>query len=212
MAMRLHELHPSLVHFPLAFYPFTLVTDTIGRLTGSRSLMNCGRIGIALTAGSAAMAGVAGLIAQEEVNLEGPAGDMLVTHRNLNIAFLALTTTMAVRRLRRTRPSLRYLLAGFAGLGAALYSAYLGGHMVYEHGVGVKPAGGIARGHSPQLRPSKAGEIARHALDDAKAGVQHAVEDVARGEIVPAITHPAPETPVPGPMEEGGGISPQART
>jgi uncharacterized membrane protein len=212
MAMRLHELHPSLVHFPLAFYPFSLATDTIGRLTGSRSLLNCGRMGIALTAGSVALAGLAGLIAQEEVNVEGPAGDMLVTHRNLNIAFLALTTAMTVRRLRRTRPSLRYLLVGFAGLGAALYSAYLGGNMVYEHGVGVKPAGGIARGHAPQLWPSRAGEVARHALGDAKAGVQHAVEAVARGEIIPAITHPAPETSVPGPMEEGGGIAPQTLT
>ena len=42
MTMRIHELHPTLVHFPLALFPVALLSDIAGRLTGHRGLMKLG--------------------------------------------------------------------------------------------------------------------------------------------------------------------------
>jgi len=44
-----------------------------------------------VSAASGLVAGVAGLIAQEEVNIAGDAMDTLIAHRNLNLAAVALT-------------------------------------------------------------------------------------------------------------------------
>lgn len=195
MPMRLQEVHPSVVHFPLTLFPVSIVADSLGRATGNRSLLDAGKWGMALTAVTAAVSGFFGLVAQEEVKLRGRAGDMLVTHRNLNVGFTALATTMALRRSTRSRPSLRYLAAGAAATGVALYSAYLGGKMVYEHGVGVAAADGIADGHGPELTSDRAGDVARHALDDARVGLKHAGEAILRGEFVPALR----ETEAAGP-------------
>lgn len=42
MAMRLHELHPSLVHFPIALLPTSIGSDLVGTLTRSRRLLELG--------------------------------------------------------------------------------------------------------------------------------------------------------------------------
>ncbi|HEX6938267.1 MAG TPA: DUF2231 domain-containing protein [Longimicrobiales bacterium] len=188
MTMRLQEVHPSLVHYPIAFLPLAIGADAVGKLTGSKTLLATGKLGIALTAVTGALAGVAGLIAQEEVELRTPrADDMLVTHRTLNVAVVGIATAMAVIRARREKPTFRYLAAGIASIGAMAYSAYLGGKMVYEQGVGVEPAGGIAEGHGPELRWDRAEELTEHALEDVREGIRHAAQTVAEGKFVPTL-------------------------
>lgn len=187
MAMRLQELHPSIVHFPLTLLPLSIGADLLGRVTGSDTLSDLGRHTMPLAAVSAVTAAAAGLIAQEEVKAEGPAMDALKTHRSINIGVVAAGAALAFWRARQERASAGYLLAGILGLAAATYSAYLGGHMVYELGVGVKPADGLQQGTSPELLPSKAGRAARKAMQDLKTGVQHTVQETARGEILPAL-------------------------
>ncbi len=188
MGMRLQEVHPSLVHYPIAFLPLAIGADALGKVTGSRTLLNTGKFGMALTAVTGALAGVFGLIAQEEVKLRNErVGDMLVTHRTLNFGFVGLATALAVARARRRKPSLRYLAAGAASIGVVAYSAYLGGKMVYQHGVGVDAADGIAEGHAPELRWDRAGEVTEHAIEDARLGVRHAAQTLAQGKLVPSI-------------------------
>lgn len=188
MAMRLQELHPALVHFPITLLPLAIGSDALGAATGNKTLLTMGRYGMALAAGSAAISAVAGLAAQEAVHAEGEVHDILVTHRNLNLGLVGLTTAMAIRRMRRHRPSLGYLAAGAAGLGVMSYSAYLGGHMVYEHGVGVAAAGGVREDAAPELTPTNAGEAARVAAENVAQGAPHAVEDLTTGEVVPYLT------------------------
>lgn len=188
MAMRLQELHPSLAHYPIAFLPLAVGADTLGKVTGSRTLLQMGRWGIALTAATGAVTGIAGLIAQEEVELDDEALDMLITHRTLNIGLVGIATAMTVVRMRRNKPSLRYLLTGLAGVGTLFYSAYLGGKMVYGKGVGVEAAGGIQPGHGPELTRDRMGEVARHALDDVRQGLRTTASEYASGEFVPMLT------------------------
>ena len=189
MTLRLQEVHPSLVHFPIALFPVSIGADVVGRATGNRGLLETARHTIELAAVGAALAGVTGLVAQEEVNVEGETMDMLITHRNLNIAATLVMGALALWRSRHYRPSLGYLSLGLAGVGALTYSAYLGGSLVYKHGVGVKSAGGQFRENPPEL--GEAGEnaaFARDAAADLVHGVKHLGKETAEGKIVPSLT------------------------
>lgn len=187
MRLRLQEIHPSIVHFPVTLIPTAIVADAIGRATDSRSLMEVGRLLMPVAAASAAIAGAAGLLAQGAVRAEGRARDQLATHRNLNAGLMVLTAILAGVRARRARPGPGYLLAGFGGLAALSYSAYLGGRMVYEHGVGVKPAGGVRTDAAPEIGRDAAGEVLRKAGAAALRGARMSVHDAAEGKIAPAL-------------------------
>src|SRR5512142_836328 len=117
MPMKLQEVHPALVHFPITLLPLAIGADFLGKLTGKEGLCTAGRLGIAAAAGSGLLAGIFGLIAQEEVNVEGSAKDMLITHRDLNLGAVAVMGAMAVRRARRQKPSLPYLALGLGLIG-----------------------------------------------------------------------------------------------
>jgi uncharacterized membrane protein len=189
MTLRLQEVHPSIVHFPIALFPVSIGADVVGRATGNRGLLETARHTIELAAVGSALAGITGLVAQEEVNVEGETMDLLITHRNLNIASTLLMGALALWRSRRYRPSLGYLGLGLAGVGALTYSAYLGGSLVYKHGVGVKSAGGQHRENPPEL--GEAGQnaaFARDAAVDLVHGVKHLGKETAEGKIVPALT------------------------
>ncbi len=191
MAVRLQEVHPSLVHFPIALLPLTVAADLAGSLTRNRRLSWLGRWGMVASAASAALAGVAGLIAQEEVNVEGPSMDTLITHRNLNLAVLGLTTALAVRRQAEEKAGPAYLGAAALAVGALLYSGYLGGKVVYEYGVGVQPApgprGGVYQGGGPPLTPANAPRVLRTAAHARGNGVKHLVQEVGQGKLAPSL-------------------------
>lgn len=186
MSMRLSEIHPSLVHFPLALLPIAVGADAVGRLTRDRRLHDIGKRSIVGAAISAAVSGVFGLIAQEEVQLDEQGRRVLATHRTLNIGLLAVMTAMSLVRVRRKAPSVGYLLAGLGALTVAGVSAYLGGKLVYSHGAGVEPAHGI-RGRDPELGLTNFIDVTTQAAKDLGKGLVHAAEDVRRGDILPAL-------------------------
>lgn len=189
MTIRLQEVHPSIVHFPIALFPVSIGTDMVGRATGKRGLLETARHTIELAAVGAALSGISGLIAQEEVNVEGETMDMLITHRNLNIAATLVMGALALWRSRHYRPTLSYLGVGLAGVGALAYSAYLGGSLVYKHGVGVKRAGGQHRDNPPELgKGGRNAAFARDAAVDLVHGVKHLGQEVGEGKIVPSLT------------------------
>lgn len=194
MSMRLQEIHPALVHFPITLLPASILADTLGRVTGNESLMQVGRATMPLAAASAAIAGVFGLVAQQTVELDDETTDLLITHRNLNLGAIALTAAMAVARAGMRRPSRRYLAAGFAGMAAVSYSAYLGGHMVYEHGVGVSEAGGLKEEEAPRLLPRTAAEAVHLTKRHIREGAAVTAEEFAEGKVAPWIRRPAGES------------------
>jgi len=189
MTLRLQEVHPSLVHFPIALLPVSVGADLVGRATGNHGLLETARHTVAIAAAGAALSGLSGLVAQEEVNADGEARDVLITHRNLNITATLLLGALALWRSRRYRPSLGYLGLGLAGVGTLAYSAYLGGTLVYKHGVGVQRAGGQYREHPPELgETGRNAAFARDAAADLVHGVKHLGQETAAGRIVPSLT------------------------
>lgn len=186
MAMRLSEIHPSLVHFPIALLPVAIGADAVGKMTGNRELHSVGKIGIGLAAASAAIAGVFGFIAQEEANIDDRAKPILQTHRTLNILALVGVTTLAIRRAAVKRPGIGYLLAGLGAIATVSVSAYFGGKLVYTHGAAVEKANGIY-GPDPTLLPKNAAKAVTTAAKDLGSGVAHTARDMANGELVPAL-------------------------
>lgn len=187
MAVGLQEMHPAMVHFPIAFLPLSLGADALGRLTGDSALLEMGRRTMPLAAASAVTAAAFGLIAQEAVHAEGQAHDLLATHRTLNAGLVGVTAAMALKRMRSHRPGLGYLAVGLAALGAMGYSAYLGGRMVYAHGVGVKPAGGLNEARGPEAGLENVCEAARMAAGNLERGVRGAAREWASGDLAPVF-------------------------
>lgn len=189
MSMRIQEVHPAVVHFPIALFPTAIAADLLGRLADNQSLCDAGRRGVALAAGSAVLSAATGAIAQETVKVDGYAHDLLVAHRNLNLGFLALATGMAVYRSSSERPGGGYLALGLAGIGLVTYSAYLGGHMVYEYGVAVKAAGTVKEEQAPLLRAKEIARVGRVTVRNLWDGLRHTVEGLAQGQFVPVWTN-----------------------
>lgn len=187
MAIRLEQVHPAVVHVPIAMLPLAVGADLLGAVTDSRSLSAFGRGAIATAAVGAVAAAATGLIAGEEVNVEGPSRDTLMTHRNLNAAATVIASCMAVWRSGNDRPGTGYFAAGLAGIGVLAYTAYLGGKLVYEAGVAVAPAEGVYRPDAPTLQAGQVGEFLRDAATDLAHGVEHMAEELRQGYVVPAI-------------------------
>lgn len=198
MSIRLQEVHPGIVHFPIALLPTALTVDAVGKWTGRDSWSEAGRRLMPFAAGSAVAAAAAGLVAQSAVNLDDEAHDLLVTHRNLNAAVVILAGVLAALRMRRRSASTTYLLAGFAGVATMAYTAMLGGRMVYAHGVGVEPAGGVRYDKAPKITPAKLGQVAAIAAGNAAAAAKHSVRHLAHGDLAPTLT------------KSGSSLAPQA--
>jgi uncharacterized membrane protein len=187
MALRIHEVHPSLVHYPLVLVPVSIIADLIGRVTGRRFFNRVGGTLMPVAAASGVVAAGAGLVAQSAVQAEGRAHDLLATHRNLNAGLVVLTGLMALLRSRRDEPSLGYLAAGVAAIAAMNYTAYLGGEMVYARGVGVEPAGGVREGESPEIHASNLPQIAKVAGHHVVESLEDAARHLREGEIAPSL-------------------------
>lgn len=186
MAIRLSELHPSTVHFPLVLLPMAIGADAIGRATRSRRLCEFGQLAIVGATVSAAVAGNFGLIAQEEVRVDEEGTRVLRTHRTLNLGLLGALSALSVARSRRRWPSLGYLVAGFGAVALATFSAYLGGKLVYTHGAGVERAEGVG-GPDPELTLRGATQVMTQAAKNLGNALVHTAEDMARGELAPSL-------------------------
>jgi uncharacterized membrane protein len=138
MGMHVHELHAASIHTPLVVLPAAALVDLAASLSGDRRQAGLGRKLWWLGVGAGALAGVAGMAASQEIKADDARSeDMMWLHGAANFAILLSATGMAFWRSFR-RPSVGSAAIGLAACGAAMYTAYLGGEMVYAHGVGVR--------------------------------------------------------------------------
>lgn len=142
------NLHPLVVHFPIALLLTALVVDVLALLfpratwaeTTAAFLYPAGSI-------SALAAYLTGRQAAAIVRVPGMVHPILLDHWNLALATTVWCLTIAFVRLalavawKEPRPRwIRTLLTVAALLGITLlvYTADLGGRLVFEHGVGVR--------------------------------------------------------------------------
>lgn len=138
MDMRVHELHPTLIHAPLALLPSAVITDLAASFTGSRKLDLAGRTMWWSVAASGLVAGLAGMAASQEVKTEDThTRDMMFLHGLGNVTLVLGALGVASWRGSH-RPSFFTHLVGLGAFAFAAYTGWLGGEMVYTHGLGVK--------------------------------------------------------------------------
>ena len=137
MTTRLHHIHASVVHAPLTLIPAAALVDLQAVRTRKRGHARLGRTLWWYAVGSAAVAGVAGMAASQEVKTGTRTSQRAMwLHGSSNVGLLLGTIAMATWR-QRNRPTLRQTLLGLGGVALMGYSSWLGGVLVYEHGTGV---------------------------------------------------------------------------
>jgi uncharacterized membrane protein len=168
MGMHVHELHAASTHAPLVLLPAAALVDLAAALSGDRRQGALGRKLWWLGVGAGALAGVAGMAASQEIKAEeARSEDMMWLHGAANFTILLGATGVALWRTFR-RPSIGSAAIGLGACGLAMYTAYLGGEMVYAHGVGVRTMPWIAptgiRRSPPVLSASAPGTFLRDAV------------------------------------------------
>ncbi len=135
----LANIHPLLVHFPIAFLSLFIAIDLIGTATRKSELRKFAGSLLYLGTVFAGFTVWAGLYAAETVPHGHNVHDIMERHEHLGISIFALSMALTAWRLRRPVEGwgiynlLTVILAGVLVAGADL-----GGLMVYKYGVAVQ--------------------------------------------------------------------------
>jgi len=154
--------HPAVVHFPIALAITATVLLLAGRLRPVITLLlSCGRLLLQLSALSAVVAVALGWYAFQTVDHDEAGHLVMLSHRGWAVAstggllLLALWDTL---RQRAGKGPHAALLAGMFVLSGSLgFTGWLGGEMVYRHGVGVSSAAFVSPAveAAPEAQPEK---------------------------------------------------------
>jgi uncharacterized membrane protein len=142
-SIRNHPIHPMLVVFPIALRTAGMVFDVLGMVTGNMTFRAVAFYNIAAGIIGALAAAIPGFV--DYLTLRGRAARVGTWHAVLNVTALALFAASWVLRTRWGAgvvgiDSWVPVLLGLLGLAIVFASGWLGGALVYEHGVGVAPA------------------------------------------------------------------------
>jgi uncharacterized membrane protein len=136
------EIHPSLVHFPIALLVAAVALDLYALVGGSVSFFRYATGLLVAGALTMVVAGAAGLLAFYTVPAHTEEDHALMLwHLGLNLVGLVLWSGLAFLRWRgrAALPERSIVAVGVLVLAMTLFASYLGGDLVYRHGVGVEP-------------------------------------------------------------------------
>jgi len=132
-----------LVHFPIVFWSCALVADVVSIFLPESiaAVIAFGSLALGCITGLLAM--IAGIVDFLGVPRDSPARDVSITHlMAMCSAWLVFLVALALHGYPPTTPvPPAALIASAAGFLAMAYGAWLGGKLVYEHGVGAKKGG-----------------------------------------------------------------------
>ena len=137
-----HPLHPALVHFPIACWSLATASDFAGVVSAAMPWRLAGIL-MAIGTAMAVMAMTAGFVEFLKVEADSPA--MRDINRHMLLAATAWSCYAASLFLRWdagsfTRPGTLAIALSAAGFVALCLTGWLGGKLVYGHGIGVGPA------------------------------------------------------------------------
>lgn len=143
--------HPLLVHFPIALLFLFVVIDIVASLAGKPAWRGAASWFLYAGTLSAAATVAAGLIAAANVAHGGNVHEIMENHEHLGISVLVLATLLSAWRLiaRGLIGGPANQLFGLLSLvlaGLLVFTADLGGLMVYKFGVAVRAADQVNQG------------------------------------------------------------------
>jgi uncharacterized membrane protein len=139
-------LHPAIIHFPIVLSLVACLFELLARDHRARHLEAAAVVLIVLAALGAVAAVVTGHMAHDEAVIPAGAHALVQHHEALGEQAMWVLIVLAVARVglawwRRFRGAVPwvYLLAALVGAGMVGYNGYLGGKLVFDHGVGTAP-------------------------------------------------------------------------
>ncbi|MDD2865349.1 MAG: DUF2231 domain-containing protein [Methylococcales bacterium] len=135
----LANIHPLLVHFPIAFLSLFVAIDLIGTATKKSELRKFAGNLLYLGTAFAVLTVWAGMHAAETVPHGHNVHDIMERHEHLGISILGLSLALSAWRLRRPVEGFGiYTVLSIILAGVLISGADLGGLMVYKYGVAVE--------------------------------------------------------------------------
>lgn len=132
-----HPLHPALVHFPVACWSLAVFADFAGLWLGESAWQWSGGL-LAVGCLMALAAMLAGLIELPRVPEGDPLRDTYLHMGAMLTAFSLFAARLLLRvdHLELLAPDMVSLLLDAGGLVALAVGGWLGGRLVYGHGIG----------------------------------------------------------------------------
>jgi uncharacterized membrane protein len=134
-----HPIHPILVHFPVAAWFISTIGDVVGLFTNEQVSWVAGVLLIIGTI-TALFAMVTGLIELGKIDQQSPAMKIANQHMILMLvswSFYAVSLFLRLDGTNLSQPGMVAIIMSIAGLISLCIAGWLGGKLVYEHGVGV---------------------------------------------------------------------------
>jgi uncharacterized membrane protein len=137
-----HPLHAAIVHVPVALWPAALVCDLLSWAgVGGNAMVKLSFIAIAFGLAGAAFAVPTGVADWSEIKQDKPAWRIGLYHMGANLIVIILYGINLGLRLENFKTATRIgsapIILSVIGTILLFGSAYLGGMMVYDQGIGV---------------------------------------------------------------------------
>jgi uncharacterized membrane protein len=154
-------IHPAVVHFAIALFSTAVLLEILGAVTKKEKYHSAAGINLILAGISIILAAGSGLLAEQNVVHTDAAHEIMETHKILGLIVAGMVMLLVAWRARlkgkfSSWSAWTYVLAGVVAVGLMFTGAYLGGEMVYLHGVAVKaaPVSGEEAAHHHEERDS----------------------------------------------------------
>jgi len=150
------NIHPLLVHFPIAFLSAFFALDLVGTIAKKPQWRSVASWFLFFGTIAALFTVIAGLVAASSVAHGGNVHDIMERHEHIGLSVLALAVVLSIWRMKsgsllRGGANSFFLILSALLCVLMMLGADLGGLMVYQYGVAVKavqaPEGGHDHGH-----------------------------------------------------------------
>ncbi|MGI8906643.1 MAG: DUF2231 domain-containing protein [Candidatus Sumerlaeaceae bacterium] len=133
-----HPIHPLLIHFPIAAFLLSFLCDLVAMVHdpgGIAARLSFGLLIIGLITG--ALAALFGLADFTSIRRDSEVKRLATQHAMLNTVVLGIYAGSVLIRYNEEGISIISFLFSCIAITTLMYSGYLGGEMVYSHGVAV---------------------------------------------------------------------------